>query len=1684
MAYSAYEQFIKAAGKFPRWTNIRRRPTESNMGKVLRSIFEEHENVIRAIEEYKKDFFIKYYHGREEEFLASLYIAQVGNIEDLDTFILKDPAYKVTTEEAVFYADDTYAFYQNGYIALYDTNTTNKLSYYYKNELYTADLIYTPVWNIFDEFAWWCGLERFPQEDNASLEQRCLSQFRRKPNSTEQGLKNAIINAASAEGVLTADEIEFIEPNETSLAWKNKDGISLFEEITQVNRDLARTRKWDIDYWDNAFRQLQYIPHVWDAEMDICRNGVGYHDALKVSTIRDVNQKNTTDITIKGYKLTEAEIEAYLLKQNIKQDIELELKRYNNEVVPLNVHYRIQAEDLIPVTNPEQILFSFYKQYTGAHEYYVDDFATKWDGLTSKKTNTLQKDKTYKLIFTAKNSKGDTMEISRCNLIENGNTTSQLYDDPAHEFRLKGGRVINTSVLFHGIKTADFIHPVNIQNNPQEAEGFVLTSPLENGSFDINLRDWGTRAILPQLNIDIDEDSGWNDITGYIAYIRPDDFSYNKTENRYISASNVARNDSLKIEMPAHTCRKLTLHVQPKENVTTAKVNINVYIDDKYNAGLSRQKINISNGYTFPFQQEDISHKVTIVITRETANQICVSDIRVQSYSVEIVRHDGVHIPYIKSMSIPSTPENGHITCIIHNNGNPISPLIRSCHIGPWQTKQYVIDNIVSTVDNAMLDIVTNCNITLWNVTDNIKTEQYHTHNTYENNTTEPISLALDLSSFDKIYRTVPDLTRYVLGQETIYYYTLLPGESIQTIYIHGYGYKLDRTLSLAEIVQLNSDLEETLYYAKSFNGFIIKDKHNTVRIHAISYDAIHFGDRIDISGPSGLVESCFVASGESEHSMSYTGAFDYLYLYDPTAKQYIVDHDVPVFQEKTTTYINPLASPMPKDNALLSYRILGVNPSNIVSLFYGTEEEPRDWSISKDDVLTIKTKFFDDLGNNNLSFVSAVSEYTQQTVPLSNTISLNGFSDADGQPIILSRYIISAPDGMEVSYVQQIHQQTGDEEGGPLYVMDSGFNKLYHSNIVSIEQIVINGRSYNKDAAQQFLLLLPEPGIIYWKDKSLAGSLINQVNYIYNEPVALRFQNIQDLYTKSGYFVNDAVESVNKEEYKIKEVADGSTFDIDTEYFTTIPDKIVATCSNPCYRAIVSGQKVTVSKIAEDLAPVIHNGFYYVDGKEYYFFANKYKKNLNKFYGLSIENGEIAENILHLFQESVNHLENSRMDRTQLTTHCLINFKWPRAQTNIDPLGHIGACESFSAWEDRNTSRNLTAYKNGLATKFTIQDNGYALLDITKFLQEHTTISCLYSGKLKFMLAKEMPILGQRSIKNVFCEPVQEFIPYHDIAYCIVDSNNLTGKYYLVVQGNGILDEVLIHNLTDPKDIVEHHVKAIDKLGIIITERNQVPASFIESEYTQDFIRYNCLETDQEGILRTNTTADWNITKIASFELDTCKTTRCLLRSNVLVAQADHATVETQPIEIKYQKSIRQAAFTINQYVQGNYKGFKISVYGSSVKNGTYREITQVENANLLPFSIGNTIRFIKFKIEAKENRIITDLSLFFVYKETASEDLNIFTNTEGSAVTKVFHIGAAGNYRFNQVRCEAGLDQYDSIYVRGAKKNVSEYVWTPWKNTEDKPEFYDCELFQYKICMKGKNSRLKILAFEFEVL
>ena len=207
---------------------------------------------------------------------------------------------------------------QDGYIiidASVKPEDVDMLFYTFHDYKYASRLYKKHIWNVIDEFAMMSSLERFPDETNAQLLQRCFAAFRNPTNSTEQGIKNSITNALINYVPISSDNIIIEKPSYDNIYLEDKEYGSLYERLAQFNKDFFRTKQWDISLWEHKFKELSYIPNKWDEQLNTYQLGVGQNNDL-LSIISN-NEDATTNMQITGYEASSVTINEYIHKHNI-----------------------------------------------------------------------------------------------------------------------------------------------------------------------------------------------------------------------------------------------------------------------------------------------------------------------------------------------------------------------------------------------------------------------------------------------------------------------------------------------------------------------------------------------------------------------------------------------------------------------------------------------------------------------------------------------------------------------------------------------------------------------------------------------------------------------------------------------------------------------------------------------------------------------------------------------------------------------------------------------------------------------------------------------------------------------------------------------------------------------------------------------------------------------------------------------------------------------------------------------------------------------------------------------------------------------------------------------------------------------------------------------------------------------
>lgn len=1670
--YNTYDRFIEAAKKFPRWNNIRRRPTTSTGGKMLWSIVEEIGKVEDAILDYQKDFFIVNYIGKENKIIDYLYSAFVGEISNPESIVLKSPVLEITTDKELFYSKSkTYAYYQDGYF-IFNKNidfveySVGSFSYIVKAEKFY-------VWNIFDEFAWWIKLERFENETNEELMQRCISYFRHRPNSSTSGLKNTIYNTLLNYGHIEQDEIVFETPDQENMQLLNSDGITLYEEISKFNRDIARTKQWDVDYWDNSFRKLHYIPHVWDADVEVYKDGVGYNNSLTVSTVKDLDIDGNTDVEIQGYKKSTAKIEEYIKNKNISDTISLDLKKYGEGIDPIPIEYKINASTLTEIKNPNNIYIDAYLTSNRQIEYDIDEFVESVENITISDRRFLEPDKEYTLKIKPI---GYKMEIEEAALYHDDGSIDLLKEDKNFGYNDRN-IFVNKNVLFYGDAVTDFM---NTENLTDYRYGGVTLHNSNTGYFEIDVTgltegDRGAQSLL------VDTYCEPYSIMANPTYISTQDFTF--VNNTYVSGSSSIIPSILTIELLASEVYfNLSNYI---DGLTSGYVNIETYIEEtdesnekKYVLNHSKSMYNVAvnkfNGYSLKLNN---LRKVKIVISRTNNHAIVVSDIKVVRCEIKIETSKGVDISPLNraNTTIPKTTGDYYVYVTINNYGQN-NPVVNYVLVGAKInaiTGTYSINFNTNGLSNPYVDVKSGCLIEIYN-SDSTIISTYHTNKEYSNNTNEAQGIFLNLSSFGSIYwSNVP----IEYNENSVPYIVLNPGDKISKIFIYGKREVLRSRKTLKEMLNLGT--RDKIYTNKNIKGFI-KDNNETQTLITLTESMVSNkdSDMYKVYTNDESLQVSFIANSVKNVETladKYSGAFDYLYLYDKNTIDYIAYNEQKIVKNLTEdiSIIKNFLPSIPENQKVL-YQIEDVVHSNgyDFNIYF---ENKNNWAISSLDKITIETNI--DLLNT--SAINAEIKNLTSEFALSNHIDLKDSYLINEQEIELGQYIITPPEMFEVKYspVTVVQSRTKDNE--IIYIKDNGFNKLQHSNIVSVQRILVNG----VEISENNYSLLEEEGIIFWNNPNLIGKSV-EFAYTYNKPTYLTFSDIEYMYDTVGYQIDtlERIDTVN--DYVVKGVTEGKIINIDYSYFKESPDKIIAQCSNPCYVGYVEDNFITIKKIADDNSIVIHNGYYYIDGKEYWYFADRLEKTAERLDGVQINNANKSGGDLILSQEAENLLLNSKMICNSMNTNCILDFNNYRIDSGISSLNKVGACDNFSSWKSYKMQIALTNDYDGHEIKFTAEDyNAYAILDITKALEKNKKISCYYSGSLKFKIGKEKLINNNQLSKSLFVEDYADFEKINQYAFYDASNLDMSYRYYLIVTGSGTLIETLITEDATKKEIEKFHTKNLSKFGLIIKEK-QEEKKLVEIDFNQIGLVLENLEIDKSLNIKTGSTADWGITKIADINLQEVKKQGFLYRKGMLISQANNSLIETPPIKINYKKACLNIFLKINDYPNNELKEFNVTTYGNNSGANEYAKIQTARRVNVATVQSEKITNYLKFEISAEEGKVINHLEVFAQYRETAEQALRISSYNYGTATTKVFDVVTPGRYIVKNIEAEETLSDKIKYQVRGAKSIDGDIVWTEWYDINDKHIFNDYHLFQFKVILESSDATTKINKFILEVV
>lgn len=1526
----ARDSFLKAVAEFPRWMSIRKRPEKSTSGLFLKSVIDEQTDIAKELDNFIKEFFMINYVDKESTIYDYVYIAQVGDI-DINNTTVTHPDFLELTDNAKLFIEniDDYVLYQEGYLIISSTNLPSDriINYTFNDYKYGSKLTRYHIWNIFDEFAMFLGLERFIEdnETNKQLLNRCFLVFVYPTNSTAIGLKNTILNCLTGDIDINEDDIKIETPDNENMWLSDEDYDTIYERLIQLNKDIYRSKVWNQNQWEHNFKKLEYLPHRWDKEIEVYQDGVGQRNDLLVSLSKD--QEDTTDVTVRGFKRDTVKVNEYFHKKNIRKEIPIDYIKYSNILKPQNIQYRILATPAMKI-DPSSIYIKEQTLTEGSNTIWLEDIATPSGQIKVNNPGKLEKDKTYKLEFRSNGDYSD-MSISRCDLYDGTKPKESLLEEKGI-FKFKDQKIVNSNVKKHISNTRELKSFTNLIDT---SEGMMLGGNSTKASLIVDVTG------LSENQLTIGSTSELHDLTDQYDLWMLEGLEINDSKELCSEEKEIkSEPDSATLELE---CMELTYTLKETENQGSVIVKTYIGDNDNINMEYSHDSTNSPLTPDIPNTMKfDVLTKVKIVFIKSGENPVYIKDIKASKYSIncrlsegKLNSNDGKYYLSDYNDSKPNT------LFIDVENYDTSRPIINFVHIGPKtggdrKRNLYVIDNIKPTSDDAYLDIDTSCLVTLYYVgkdnRDHVDEtfghgqDTYSTKKIYENIGSDTAFLEINTSTFYKINSSSKIITKSTNREGKVSsFINLAPGEKISKITISGTIFQDKARRSIMDLMALEA--YHNVYVAKNAKGFIIKNINTNEEWMAnIPRERFTDANTYTYEGLPAGTNGFFYLDRNSEILTIATSTdrnFEDTFISIQDSEEYIAYNeqimiDSVLGKDEDIKIINTF-NPILDMNKLMFYYIDKIesssNNSNIVAVFkrrryqdnyfcipmecrkilytileYINKDEKKEKINEKLEV--IKTKYGIVL-KNTVELYSRIIEllydgnwslgqkeiYITADFDFGNSETYSSYANTNSKLFSIANEMeldkTVTIDGIEHNIAEYILIPPANMEiiyGDEIDVVNEyhlvekdGFNKLDFSNITTVHDVFISTTIPDKTYS-----ILYKEGIIVWNE---VNDIIGQsfsINYSYRPPIGIRYTDLSYMYD----MINYATEAYLPIEVKSKiptNLTDGSSFIVEFE------DKVDYVprpkCDNPNFLATYIDGTVTVNRIYTDNVALVNAGYYYDNGKEYYLYNHDHFDTIDKLGNVELHNVKKLDTIFQFLMATSNYLLNTDMEPgNNYEKLCYMNFKEDKRleSEGISKLNAITTCETFNMWQAKDMNISLTQGINGQALLFKPDTNyAYAILNITKFINPGSLISMFHNKEVKAYIFKEIKANEDHLNDSIMCNKFAELIEVDNFyGYEFKEDLDKTFNYYLVVMGSGIIDDIVIKDNTKIDEQFDTHVKNISKLDIKITEEENT-GNLIDFKFDTIGNIFNDLEIASDNTISIASNIKYGLTKVFSLE-------------------------------------------------------------------------------------------------------------------------------------------------------------------------------------------------------------------------
>lgn len=1664
---------------FPRWMDIRRKTNSSTGGLYLSSIAESIVDIQSAIDDYKKDFFIDSYIGKEDSIISFLYKTPIGILEDLGLLNLIIPEYEITEDEDIFYNNKQYAYYNDGY--LYFKEKEDKIIYSIDSYKYEGDSEKIHVWNIFDEFAIFLGLKRYQWETNKELLNRILSFSKVKVNSSEDGLKNAILsNLINIVPNLTKEEISIERPTAENLVKYYDKFETILDHLSHINRDVYKEKKWDVDTWNFSIKSIDYIPHAWDVLLSKYTNGVGFKDDLKVEII---DSTQTTDITIYFYKKMIDLANDYVKNNNVKESFKFNLKKYNKNINSKNIKYRITASDAKKI-DTNNISLKTLEEKIGSFDINIQDVITQKynaSNLVENDKSLLDSRYNYTLDFIPLNSTGH-FSIDYCKQ-GNNDTYIDLLDKNHYGFEENGEGVIATASK----KYIDNMYQLeSSQNIKKTINGFEISDLSKESSMRININGYKNNPIFYEydyketiLNL-----SNFSKTNCYVQdnYIISDTVPGEK----YVSINLIANTFSARIEGP-YTIKY------------TIDNNEEIVLTDEYN-----------NVFDFKIDKNDSSRNIKLKIIFLSSG--CkLKNTMYSKYDFSIKTTTGKIVTSGTNLYTPNYEDNNLDITIKSYAG--FSPILKYINIGNKLTNANAYYGIAFNTSNGnkLYTKYENCRLQLnkYDKSSNALVETIYDYKPYiEYTARENIDIELSFDnysivSFEVGFGSISINTINPINKK--YILTIPKGKSITSLKLFGKSNKpiLDQTLSSILNKKGFKYIDYDFYITKNDNSIIAKNKV----IGDLKYIKIYKEDlfnsfastNIVIESSDENIVSKFITN-ENLAIYSNNNNSDYSYIaFEPVqGNLYTAINEYNILLSYTTgiSIVNTFNNNYNIDSKTpFFFTIESLNEDYDVKFETNDIFEYCDNKTLNSNTISIKAKNLETEDYNNDSFSIDVELLLGSTINIPNSLTISS-----GENIDIRKYILSMD--YEINYLNKYNDADNYLDyifNEIIYIDNTKISKLNYSNVNEIESILYNG---NTLIAGLDYILLKKEGIIVWINSQLMNT--TEIKVTYNINVAKNFNiSLEDLYSKIQYPVNslELISTIYLSDININEEINLMNYE---DYENS--DLVSIKFSKAGFLSQIDNHILTVINNTPSNSVAIKTGFYYVDGKEFYLLSDEKYDNINKIDSVDFHNVIKDNNSLLLREKNDNFIINSSFNLNTPSEILHLNCNDKEIES-ISELNDISICETFNYWITFAATLSIVKGYNNQGLKFDsiFETDGYCYLPLSKYIKDNKsyTLSFYLNGQCEAYLGKEKNInkdnveFNYQSLIEIV-DTITNETSINDI-YINNFVNNEGDNYFLVLKGSGIIDDILLTESS--KHDFNNHTKNLDLLGFNIPE--SIYTDYNARLYLTDTNGgiFDGTEVLEDGSISNSSYIKWGYTNIKSLNsysdfnkciLDNVDllqfNNKCILKTGII-----KGSIVTAPIYIGNNNIINNLLYKINDLMLNNMKGFKITLLTSDYQNSEYKEVlNSTENINRINGT--NLSSYIKLMVEIPPDKVINNIEIFIEYLSDENNTPFSMEVVNGSYISKVFDAQYNERYLVKSLSIEnnsLGIDNY-TFQIRASKENDERTVWTSWKDITldsnnkilNRITFIDYKYFQFRLLLKGENASIKINYIDLEVI